>query len=101
MLDGDKDPDPFAGLKPLSPNPGEMSDPDDLVGRERELARLHEAVTAGGAYVTGERRMGKTWLVKRLQEELVETVTAIYVSAETSELDIFSDRLLRRCATTG
>lgn len=81
-------------LEPLSPNPGGVGDPDDLVGREQELARLHEAVLAGGAHVTGERRMGKTWLVKRLLEDLDETVTAIYVSAETSDLDLFGQRLL-------
>lgn len=71
-----------------------MGEPDALVGRERELARLLEAVSAGGAHVSGERRMGKTWLLKKLQDELAETVTAIYVSAETSDLDLFADRLL-------
>jgi len=83
-----------AGLEPLSPNPGGSGEPDALVGREQELNRLHEAVRAGGAHVTGERRMGKTWLVKKLQVDLSETVTAIYVSAETSHLDIFAQRLL-------
>ena len=82
------------GLDPLSPNPGGMGGPGDLVGRETELVRLHEAVSAGGAHVTGERRMGKTWLVKKLQDDLEDTVTAIYVSAETKTLDLFSDRLL-------
>lgn len=83
-----------ADLDPLSPNPGGVGEPDALVGRESELARLQEAVIAGGAHVTGERRMGKTWLLKRLQDELAETVTAIYVSAETSDLDLFANRLL-------
>lgn len=81
-------------LEPLTPNPGGTGDPESLVGRERELARLHEAVVAGGAHVTGERRMGKTWLIKRLQADLAETVSAIYVSAETSSLDLFGERLV-------
>jgi len=83
------------GLEPLSPNPGGIGEPADLVGRQMELARLHEAVKSGGAHVTGERRMGKTWLIKKLQEDLKDTVTAIYVSAETADLDIFATRLLQ------
>jgi hypothetical protein len=82
------------GLEPLAPNAGGGADPRSLVGREIELDRLMEAVSAGGAHVTGERRMGKTWLVKKLQAELADTVTAIYMSAETSSLDIFEKRLL-------
>jgi len=82
------------GLEPLVPNPGGIGDPDALVGREVELTRLMEAVSAGGAHVTGERRMGKTWLVKKLQDELADSVTAIYVSAETDNLSLFEDRLL-------
>lgn len=82
------------GLDPLFPNPGGIGSPDALVGRARELARLQEAVVNGGAHVTGERRMGKTMLVKKLEDELSDTVTAIYVSAETSSLDLFGARLL-------
>ncbi len=81
-------------LEPLSPNPGGYGSPDDLVGREQELARLHAAVVNGGAHVTGERRMGKSWLIRALREQLDDTVTAIYVSAETSSLDQFGQRLL-------
>ena len=83
------------GLEPLSPNAGGSGEPGDLVGRKVELARLHEAVRVGGAHVTGERRMGKTWLVKKLQDDLADTVTAIYVSAETDSLELFSNRLLQ------
>jgi len=84
------------GLESLTPNSGGVVDPADLVGREQELTRLHEAVIAGGAHVTGERRMGKTSLVKKLQDDLVDTVTAIYVSAETESLELFAHRLLGR-----
>lgn len=87
-------PDIPDGLDPLSPNAGGPGDPKDVVGREEELNRLIEAVTiGGGAHVTGERRMGKTWLVKKLQDQLLNTVTAIYVSAEGNP-DSFKDRLL-------
>ncbi|MCL2788487.1 MAG: ATP-binding protein [Micrococcales bacterium] len=83
------------GLEPLSPNPGGTGDPRDLVGRTEELSQLLRAVSIGnGAHVTGERRMGKTWLIKKLQAELAGTTTAIYVSAETSSLALFEGRLL-------
>jgi len=95
ITDPDWLPDIPSGLEPLRPNAGGGGDAASLVGRKQELARLHEAVAAGGAHVTGERRMGKTWLVKTLQEELEDTVTAIYVSAETDTLDLFGERLLQ------
>jgi len=83
-----------SGLEPLAPNAGGIGDPNSLVGRKQELDRLKEAIGAGGAHVIGERRMGKTWLVKKLQSDLENTVTAIYISAETSSLDLFAERLL-------
>jgi len=81
-------------LEPLAPNAGGIGDPSSLVGRKQELDRLKEAIGAGGAHVTGERRMGKTWLVKKLQSDLASNITAIYVSAETSSLELFAERLL-------
>ena len=83
------------GLEPLTPNPGGPGDAAELVGRHRELDSLMQAVSIGyGAHVTGERRMGKTWLIKKLQSDLTDTITAIYISAETASLDIFEKRLL-------
>ncbi len=78
------------------PNPGGVVDPDELVGRADELARLHEAVVRGGAHVTGERRMGKTSLLRKLHVELEDAgCTVIRISAETSSVDTFARRLLR------
>ncbi|MCL2137200.1 MAG: ATP-binding protein [Coriobacteriia bacterium] len=84
------------GLEPLRPNAGGIGDPETFVGREKELAQLNEAVILGGAHMLGERRMGKTWLVKKLQSELESTVSAIYISAETSRYDLFAGRLLKQ-----
>ncbi|MDR0989771.1 MAG: AAA family ATPase [Propionibacteriaceae bacterium] len=80
-------------LEPLFLIPGGAGDPLSLVGRDSELQQLHEAVSAGGAHVTGERRMGKTWLVKKLQADLEDAGSAIYVSAETNSVKLFLDRL--------
>jgi len=83
-----------AGLEPLVPNSGGLGDADELVGRAAEQERLLASIPAGGAHITGERRMGKTWLAKKLQADLADTCTAVYVSAETSDLDTFAKRLL-------
>lgn len=48
-----------------------ISEPVRLVGRNQELAALERTVAAGGsAYVTGQKRVGKTSLVKVLQRNL-------------------------------
>jgi len=61
-----------------------------VVGRDDAVARPLEAVAAGGAHVIGDRRMGKTWLIKKLQDRLADTVTATHVSGEVSDLDQFA-----------
>ncbi len=50
---------------------GTISEPRRLVGRSADLAALERSVAAGGsAYVTGQKRVGKTSLVKVLQRTL-------------------------------
>lgn len=96
----DSDPPPDASTpngmpEPLFPNPGGRVDPPEVVGRTRELARLHEAVVRGGAHVTGERRMGKTSLLRKLVAELRDNgVNVVSISAETSSLAVAEDALL-------
>lgn len=83
-------------MEPLYPNPGGKVDPEDLVGRVSELQRLMEALSRGGAHVTGERRMGKTSLLAKLEAELEASGRpVIRISAETSNLDVFVNRLMR------
>ena len=83
------------GIEPLVPNPGGIVDPDDLVGRDRELRLLLQAIANGGAYVVGDRRMGKTSLIRKAQRELESVGHAVvYVSAETSDLAIVRAALL-------
>jgi hypothetical protein len=81
---------------PLQPNPGGVVDPNDLVGRKGELKALLGAVSTGGAYVVGDRRMGKTSLLRKMREELEAAGhSVIAVSAETSSLDEFGGQLMR------
>jgi hypothetical protein len=86
----------MASYEPLQPNPGGVVDPDDLVGRTDELRGLLAAVGTGGAYVVGDRRMGKTSLLRKMRDDLEEAVHhVLMVSAETGGLDAFGDVLLR------
>lgn len=82
-------------IRPLEPNPGGVVDPDDLVDREAELDALLRHVAQGGAYIVGDRRMGKTSLIKKAVAQLREVGhTVVYVSAETGGLDTFTTTLL-------
>jgi hypothetical protein len=82
-------------------NPGGVIEPADLVGRERELARLLKSVNSGGAKLLGDRRMGKTSLLNKAADQL-EAVghEVIRVSVESSDPELFSARLLSRLATS-
>ncbi|MCM3895069.1 MULTISPECIES: AAA family ATPase [Gordonia] len=88
-------------MRPLFPNPGGVVDPDDLVGRDAELLKIKEAISrSGGAYVTGERRMGKTSILKKLHSELEQAGrVVIRLSAETDRIDTFTERLLQELRT--
>ncbi|MDQ1742122.1 MAG: hypothetical protein QOE23_461, partial [Pseudonocardiales bacterium] len=67
----------------MTTNPGGVVDPADLVGRDRELARLQRSVTTGGAKMLGDRRMGKTSLLRALSKSLDSAGhSVIRISAE-------------------
>jgi len=79
-------------LQPIEPVLGGVVDPDDLVGRRDELRRLERAVAHGGAYLVGDRRMGKTSVLRKARRELEASGhVVLYVSAETDTLRKFED----------
>ncbi len=83
-------------LEPLQPVAGGVVDPAQLVGRERETTALLRAIADGGAYVVGDRRMGKTSLLRKAKDELEQVGhIVVYVSAETDSLTNFTDGLLQ------
>ena len=81
--------------RPITATDGGVVDPDDLVGRDRELVALARAVASTGAQVLGDRRMGKTSTLRRLERDLraVGHVVA-RVSAETDDPATFGESLL-------
>ncbi len=82
-------------IEPLLANAGGIVDPEDLVGRAAELTALLGHIANGGAYVVGDRRMGKTSLLRKAKHDL-EAVghMVVSVSAESSTLKEFADELL-------
>lgn len=75
---------------PISPNP---SGPDDHIGHEAELHEVLLSVDSVGALLPGDRRMGKTSLLRKAEQLLTEHVV-VRISAETEKLDLFGPRLL-------
>ena len=78
----------------MTTNPGGVVDPDDLIGRADELAQLQRAVETGGAKLLGDRRMGKTSLLRLLEQTLREAGhLVVRVSAETDDPVVFGRNL--------
>lgn len=73
---------------------GGVVDPQDLVGRDDEIERLVRAVAHGGSYVVGDRRMGKTSILRKARVQLEDAGNVVlYVSAETGDLSKFESAL--------
>jgi hypothetical protein len=55
--------------KPLKSNPGGQLAPDEVVGRDRLVARLWDTLEGRSVVLTAERRMGKTSVLKKLEAQ--------------------------------
>lgn len=81
----------------MKPNPGGALGVDDIVGRETEIARYWSILERQGLVLGGERRIGKTQIVKKMHtlgragfatiyqeleavHSLTELVRAIYIA---------------------
>jgi AAA+ ATPase superfamily predicted ATPase len=77
-------------VRAMITNPGGVVDAADLIGRARELHRLLASVDTGGAKLLGDRRMGKTSLLRALSTSLDEVGhTVIRLSGESSDPEKF------------
>ncbi len=83
-------------VRPIEVNVGGIVAQEDLVGRDGEIDRLMSlaAPPAHGAMLLGDRRIGKTSLLRTLEQPLREAGhLVVRVSAETSSLDDFARAL--------
>ncbi len=79
----------------MTTNPGGVVDAADLIGRDRELHRLLASVGTGGAKLLGDRRMGKTSLLRTLSTRLEEVGHAVIrISGESSDPEKFGRDLV-------
>lgn len=99
-------------IRPIPLNIGGPIDPEHLVGRDQELARIFDAFASVGVVLTGERRLGKTslarlverqarrcgWDVVRHSAEGFMTLTD-FSAALVSRLEDASPRLRRAAAS--
>jgi hypothetical protein len=81
---------------PIRTVPGGVIDPEHMVGRDAEGMAVTRAVRGMGALVTGDRRVGKTSLLRKLAAEWADqpdAYTVVSVSAQTADPATFAARL--------
>jgi len=75
-------------------NLGGPVDPQDHIGHEDELSEAFRAAGSVGALFLGDRRMGKTSLLKTFIARLDGEHVVLFLSAETDSPELFGQRLL-------
>jgi hypothetical protein len=63
-------------------NPGGMLDPKEIVGRDREIARYWSVLGRQGLLLGGERRIGKTHILRKMHEEGHPGFVTVYQELE-------------------
>lgn len=66
----------------MKANPGGQIAPDEVVGRDDQIARLWEILDRQSAILSAERRMGKTSIIQKMQAEAPENKLPIYHDLE-------------------
>lgn len=79
---------------PMQANLGGPVDPGDHIGHGRELDEVLRSTESVGALLTGDRRMGKTSLLRKAEQLLSGEHVVLRMSAETDDIELFGSRLL-------
>ena len=79
---------------PIQANLGGPVDPADHVGHGDQFAQVVRSVGGVGALVTGDRRMGKTSLLRKVEHVLSPEHVVLRISAETDDPELFGRRLV-------
>jgi hypothetical protein len=89
-------------LRPLHVNLGGVLAPEEVVGREREVEEILKSVEGPGALLTGDRRMGKTSVIRAVEASArARGHRVVRLSAERGSLDEFVDALADGLLTLG
>jgi len=79
---------------PIQANLGGPVDPGDHIGHGDELDEVLRSTESVGALLTGDRRMGKTSLLRKAEQLLSGEHVVLRMSAETDDIELFGSRLL-------
>ena len=63
-------------------NPGGRLKPEDVVGRDREIARYWQVLVRQNLVISAERRIGKTHILYKMQEECPDSYLPVYQDLE-------------------
>ena len=89
-------------LRPLHVNLGGVLAPDEVVGRQREVDEIVKAIDGPGALLTGDRRMGKTSVIRAVEARArAEGYAVVRISAERASLEEFVDALAQSLTSLG
>lgn len=89
-------------VRPLHVNLGGVLAPDEVVGREGEVDEIVKAIDGPGALLTGDRRMGKTSVIRAVEAAVRSRgYPVVRISAERTSLDEFVDALAESLTNLG
>ena len=84
----------------MKANPGGIVSPDDVVGRDRLIARVWNSLEQQSLVMVAERRMGKTTVIKKMEAEPHPGVQVFYRDVGSiSQAHEFVERLAQTLAT--
>lgn len=63
-------------------NPGGRLKPEDVVGRDREIARYWQVLDRQGLVISAERRIGKSHILYKMEEECPDSYLPLYQDLE-------------------
>ena len=63
-------------------NPGGLLRPEDVIGRDREIARYWQVLDRQGLVISAERRIGKTHILFKMKAECPDSYLAVYQDLE-------------------
>ena len=63
-------------------NPGGRLKPEDVVGRDREIARYWQVLDRQGLVISAERRIGKSHILYKMQAECPDSYLPVYQDLE-------------------
>ena len=63
-------------------NPGGRLQTDDIIGRDREIARYWSVLDRQGLVISAERRIGKTHIILKMRDECRDGYLALYQDLE-------------------